>query len=221
MSSKKYIPGSDAAFLVWVKNLLAYIMLHFAGWKVSEPDNSINVQVSEFEQALERAQAANRGKVDVVVKNEKRKTLEKSVRTYVQGFLARNPYVTVADREEMKLNVYDNVATPVSEPKVRAMGKIVYKGAGLIELHITPEADISEDKRAYYGCKILSKVTAADAPAPQNETELTESRFTRRKKEIFIFQPKDAAKRIYFSMRYENSKGQTGPWCPIFTAVIP
>jgi hypothetical protein len=67
----------------------------------------------------------------------------------------------------------------------------------------------------------MSKVIEASVPAPQSETELTESRFTRRKREVFIFQPGDAAKRIYFSMRYENSKGQTGQWCPIFSAVIP
>ena len=131
------------------------------------------------------------------------------------------PPLTDADLIGLGLKPKDNIPTPVSVPKVRAVGKITFKSAGSLELHIAPETDISEDKRAYYGCKIAYAVMNADAPAPQSEKELTESMFTRRKKEAFIFQPQDAAKKIYFSLRYENSKGQAGPWCPIFSAVIP
>ena len=131
------------------------------------------------------------------------------------------PPLTNADLTGLGLKPKDTVPTPVSVPKVRAAGKIVYRGSGSLELHIAPEADISDDKRAYYGCKIVYAVMNADEPAPKSEKELTESMFTRRKKETFIFQPQDAAKKVYFCMRYENSKGQAGPWCPIFAAVIP
>jgi hypothetical protein len=46
-----------------------------------------------YEEALERAQASNRGSIDVHNKNTARKVLEKEARNFVQGFLARNPYV--------------------------------------------------------------------------------------------------------------------------------
>jgi hypothetical protein len=90
-----------------------------------------------------------------------------------------------------------------------------------MELHVAPEGDITDDKRAYYGSKILFEVMDANAPAPQSEKDLHESRFSRRKKEGFIFQPQDSGKRLFLCVRYENSKGQAGPWCPIFSAVIP
>ena len=221
MNSESYIPRGDSALLIWVKNLLAYVMLHFERWRIYAPDDSFNNLVTTYEQALEKAQKTNRGKVDVTNKNVARKALEKASRSYVQGFLAKNPYVTNTDRKEMGLTIYDTISTTVGTPKVRAMGKIIYRGAGSLELHIAPEADISEDKRAYYGCKILYGVFDADAPAPVSETELHESIFTRRKKEAFIFQPKDSAKKVYFCIRYENSKGNAGPWCPMFPAVIP
>ena len=131
------------------------------------------------------------------------------------------PPLTNADLIRLGLKPKDTIPTTISVPKVRAVGKIVLKGSGSLELLIAPEMEISEDKRAYYGCKIAYAVMNADAPAPQSEKELTESMFTRRKKEAFIFQPQDATKKIYFSLRYENSKGQPGPWCPIFSAVIP
>ena len=131
------------------------------------------------------------------------------------------PPLTNSDLVGLGLKPKDTTPTPIGVPKVRAVGKIAFKGSGWLELHIAPETDISEDKRAYYGCKIVYAVMNADAPAPQSEKELTVNMFTRRKKEVFIFQPQDAIKKIYFSLRYENSKGQAGPWCPIFAAVIP
>jgi hypothetical protein len=51
--------------------------------------------------------------------------------------------------------------------------------------------------------------------------ELPHSRFTRRKKELFDFPQEDRGKTIYFCVRYENAKGEPGPWGPIFSAVIP
>ncbi|MDR3352901.1 MAG: hypothetical protein LBO00_07885 [Zoogloeaceae bacterium] len=31
----------------------------------------------------------------------------------------------------------------------------------------------------------------------------------------------ESGKTIYFCVRYENAKGEPGPWGPIFSAVIP
>ena len=131
------------------------------------------------------------------------------------------PPLTNTDLIGLGLKPKDTIPTSVTVPKVRALGKIAFKSSGSLDLHIAPETDISEDKRAYYGCKIAYAVMNVDELAPKSEKELTESIFTRRKKEAFIFQPQDAAKKVYFSLRYENSKGQAGPWCPIFAAVIP
>jgi hypothetical protein len=103
----------------------------------------------------------------------------------------------------------------------KKIGIVKYKGAGAFDLEIKPERDISEDKRAYYGCKIVYEMFENSDQAPTNPKQLTEDRFTRKKKESFIFQPEDSGKRVYFSLRYENSKGKSGPWCPIFSAVIP
>jgi len=221
MNSKKYIPVNDIKFLVWIKKLLAYVALHLERWYITAPLDELNELAAIYEHALDKTQSANRGSVDVHDKNVARQRLEKTTRMYVQGFLTRNPYVTNSDRKEMGLPVYDTTPTPVSKPTVRAMGKIVYKGAGSLELHITPEADISDNKRAYYGCKIVYDVIDANIPPPQSEKGLGQAVFTRRKKEPFIFHPQDAAKRVYFCIRYENGKGEAGPWSHVFSAVIP
>jgi hypothetical protein len=51
--------------------------------------------------------------------------------------------------------------------------------------------------------------------------DLPHSKFTRRKKERFDFPAEDSGKTAYFCVRYENAKGESGPWGPMFSAVIP
>jgi hypothetical protein len=220
--NKKYIPANDSHFWKWVKNLYIESVNGFVQWKIAAPELFLEAPMNDFETKLAKMSDPNRGKIDTLEKNVARKKLEKACREYVQGFLARNPLVTDVDRERLGISVYDTIPTTVSIPKVRAMVKVAYNGAGHLELHVAPEADISEDRRAYYGCKIQFHLFHADAPPPpDNRDALNRSVFTRRKKEPLVFQPEDSAKRMYFCARYENSKGQAGPWSNIMSAVIP
>ena len=219
--NKKYIPANDPRFMEWVQNLYDESVKGFVKWKIAAPELFLETPMEDFAAKLAKMSDPNHGKIDTLEKNTSRKTLEKACRDYVQGFLARNPLVTDVDRERLGISVYDTIPTNISIPKVRPMIKVVYKGAGLLELHIAPEADISEDRRAYYGKKIQFDLFHADAPPPETRDVLNKGVFTRRKKEPFVFQPEDSAKRMYFCVRYENSKGQAGPWSNIMSAVIP
>jgi hypothetical protein len=64
------------------------------------------------------------------------------------------------------------------------------------------------------GGKDLTKVpTAAE--------ELPVVFSTKRKKDIINFDTADSGKTAYFSIRIYNGSKYYGPWCPIFSAVIP
>jgi hypothetical protein len=56
---------------------------------------------------------------------------------------------------------------------------------------------------------------------PVTGDELPHSHFTRRKRERMDFSQEESGKTIYFCVRYENAKGEPGPWGPIFSAVVP
>jgi hypothetical protein len=66
--------------------------------------------------AFATAQNLNRGKVDVLNKNEARNALKSSIRTFVKAFLVYNPAVSDADKENMGLPLYDGKRTPVPAP---------------------------------------------------------------------------------------------------------
>ena len=162
-----------------------------------------------------------RSKVDTLAKNQVRKTVEKDFRNYLQGLVARNIRVTDEDRKMMEIPIYDVIPTPVGKPVGLAGATVRYVNEGALELNIKHVEGSPYDSRANYGVKIRYAVFPLDASPANDVSQLTESRFTRRKKELFTFHRNDARKIAWFCLRYENSKGETGQWGQMISAVIP
>jgi hypothetical protein len=221
MSYKSYVPRTDAKLFEWAQNLFEYATKNFNNWKIPAPSGDMSDNAETFERRLQQTSSPNRGKIDTLQKNEARKELVKSFRTYVQGFLAKNPNVTNVDREKMRLTVYDIIPTAVGNPVGLVTATVKYPNEGALELSIKHVEGTPFDARANYGVKIKYDVFAADTPLATNERELQESRFTRKKKELFTFDRNDRQKTACFCLRYENSKGNAGQWGAIVSAIIP
>ena len=221
MTKKDYVPGNDVQFLEWADKLFTYATTHATRLKAPAPDDGMRDLKNDFEAALAKASNPNRGKVDVLEKNEARKRLEKACRDYAQGFLARNIYVSNVDRERMGLNVRDTTPTPVADPTGQAIGVVSYRGSAQLHMAILHKEDTPLDAKANYGHRIYFDLRAPGATPPASGIELTQSRFTRRKNALFTFLPTDTGKTVYFAIRYENSKGKSGPWGPLFSSLIP
>jgi len=228
MARKSYIPASDEKFLVWAKKLFECAFANATVWKVSSPATTVNNLVSDFEAKLQKAKDPNRGKVDVLQKNEARATLEKECRTYVQAFLARNPYVTNADRETMGLTIYDVTPSTVQPPTVPVEGDIHFPAAGLVEVKNIRATGILVDKKSGYGVRIYYGILGVPdegdkfrlTKPPKTGDDLPHSVFTRQKKYRFDFTG-ESGRQLFLCLRFENSKGQVGPWGKILQAYIP
>jgi hypothetical protein len=219
--SKDYIPTSDMEYMLWGKNLVAYAEANHERWLVGAPKAIISDTLDVFEARLDVTLNPNCGKLDIARRNEAKRVSVKAMRSYVQGFLARNPLVTMDDREAMRLTVADTVATPAGDPTGMATANVLYPGATQLMLHIKHVEGTGHDPKANYGCRIYYGVYDRDDTPPATGKDLRQSRFTRSKKELFLFEPEDAAKTAWFCIRYENSKGRPGPWGRMFSAVIP
>jgi hypothetical protein len=146
-----------------------------------------------------------------------------------------SPPMTDADFISLGLKPKDTNPTPVPDPSGQAEADVTCLGPHLLKLHIKPLAGTQSDARADYGCRIhygvlphgwagLGQAAGTGhylTAAPSGGEDLPHSRFTRRKKETFVFAAADSGNRAYFCIRYENGKGRTGPWGPVFSAVIP
>jgi hypothetical protein len=147
-----------------------------------------------------------------------------------------SPPLTDADFTLLDLKPKDTTHTPVPPPSGQAEADITRPGVHLLELHAHPTsetlADVSKGDygfRIYYGIMPQGGASVEVATSPKRELmqvpisgdELPHSRFTRRKKERFDFDQADSGKMAYFCIRFENSKGESGPWGPMFSSIIP
>jgi len=132
-----------------------------------------------------------------------------------------SPPLTDADLVALWLKVKDAVPTPVPAPNARPAAVVKLKSAGAFYVIIKPDSDISGCEKAYYGCKIAYGLFGLNDEPPNDVSKLTMSKFVRKKRVLFVFQPGDSGKRAYFAIHYENGKGDEGPWCPIFSVIVP
>jgi hypothetical protein len=152
------------------------------------------------------------------------KVAEKALSAAMRDIKKRHifvPPLTEPDLVSLGLKPRDTNPTPIARPTARPSADVKLISAGAFDILISPERDISHEKKSYHGCKIAYELFEQGAPPPTSEKQLTEGRFVRKKKESFVFQPQDSGKQAYFAMRYENSKGEAGPWCPIFSVLVP
>jgi hypothetical protein len=69
-----------------------------------------------------------------------------------------------------------------------------------------------------HGTEMLSGI--CDKP-PVSIEELTHSTFDTHTPYTFVFDGKDRGKFFYIALRWENTRGEKGPWSEIVGAVIP
>lgn len=228
MGRKDYVPRNDDALLRWAQKLINYTGSGMStNWKIPPANDWIGDKTLAFERWLVIVREVNHGKVDVVNKNTAKAELEKACREYVQGFIARNKLVTDGDREEMGLPIYDKTPTNIPAPQIQVGAELRGPGKGLVELNgIHPVGDNADSRsgygvRIYYG--ILGEASERDkfriSAPPKTGDDLPHSVFTRRKKYLFDFSG-ESGKQVFFCMRYENSKGQAGPWGSVLETFI-
>ena len=223
MMSKDIMPKADNAIIDYGQKVIRaiYEPANYERWGLQKPPDDITDQYNDFAVALADCKTGGRRPVDVIAKNMAKKKFVKTLRDYIQGFLARNVNVTEQDRYLLGLPQRDTILTSVLDPSGQAELTITYPARTQLMVYIKPVEGTQDDPRAYYGCRIYFGVYDYGASLPEDGTKLPESLFTRRKKELFTFLPKDSGKTACFCVRYENSKGKAGPWGPMATAIIP
>jgi len=205
----------------WTKTLQTYALQHHERWRIMEPDEELIALANDFVIKVGAAQQPDAGLITKKEKNLVKVRLVKEMRGFVQGYIARNPRVTEADKLAMGLSVYDTTPTQILDPTGQAQVVITFPARTQLMVKIVPVEGTQTDPKAYYGTRIYYGVYAAGETPPVSGMDLRHSLFTRRKRELFTFLPTDTGKTAYFAVRYENSKGKAGPWGAMESAVIP
>jgi hypothetical protein len=218
--SNDYIPQSDGAFLEWGKILVTYASPKLAVFNIPvEALTPIQAQLTAFETAFNTAQNPNRGKVDVLNKNEARDALKLSIRAFVKAYLAYNPAVSDADRENMGLPLHDSTRTSVPVPTTIPELELDSSTIRQISVHFR---DAGSDKRGkpvgIHGVEL--RWALLDNP-PSSVEDLTKSAFDTASPYMFKFDEADRGKSLYICPCWENNKGEKGPFGEIVKAIVP
>jgi len=217
---KDWMPGSRSKQVEMGSSWVQITQTHKTEW------NILQESIEKLTTAVQAAEEANakppmmRTAVDAA--NGKRifKELQDALRDFKKRYFYIPP-LNEGNFVQLGLRLKDTEPTPVLDPVGLAKANITFPSSMQLMLHIQPVEGTQDDARAYYGVRIYYDLWDANETPPANGKSLRMSRFTRRKKERFIFQPEDTGKIAYFSIRYENSKGKAGPWGPMFWAIVP
>ena len=220
MASQDWMPHSAEAILRMATAWGGYIPAMSERLQVpQEALASLAEKTQTFETLFQTPQAARTPALNAQLRTA-RTALEATMRDFKRRYFFAPPLVD-ADFISLGLKPRDTIPTPVGDPVGLVAATIKYPHDGAHSLSIKHVEGTPYDSRANYGTKIRSVVLPLDEPSPNEVIALTESRFTRRKTELFTYDKQDRKKMAYYCLRYENSKGKAGQWSAIISAVIP
>jgi hypothetical protein len=144
------------------------------------------------------------------------------------------PPLTEADLISLQLTPKDLAYTPPTVPTEQVEGDILRPGVHLLEiiLRIITRTENHYGQfgfRIYWGIFPNRDAMVEETPSlkreppqiPGSVDALPFSKYTKRKRERFNFDPADSGKLVFFCVRLENTEGDAGPWGPLLSAVIP
>jgi hypothetical protein len=215
-----FIPHQDGAFLEWAKTLLAYAGQKLTVFNIPEGILApIQARLAAYEPAFKAARNSNRGKVDVLTKNEAKGALTASLRAFIRSFLIYNPAVLDADKENMGLPLRDGTRTPAPAPAPATMPELDSSIIRQLSVHFKDAGSDRRGKPAHvHGVELR---WALLDHAPVSVEDLSHSAFDTASPYTFSFGETDRGRALYLCPRWENNKGDKGPWGEIYKAIVP
>ncbi|MDR3334302.1 MAG: hypothetical protein LBT13_05375 [Treponema sp.] len=215
-----YIPHADEAFLEWSKNLVTYTAAHLTDFSVNQTAlTPIQALVTTYEMAYTTAANPNRGKVDVMAKNQARDALKAALRVFIKAYLTYNPLVSSTDKEHMVLPLHDRAHSPVPPPSTIPEAELDSSVIRRVTVHFKDSGSSKRGKpKGVHGIEL--RWALLDAP-PAAVTDLTNSAFDTATPYTFTFNETERGKGLYLCPRWENNKGEKGPWGEIVKAIVP
>ncbi|MDR2481797.1 MAG: hypothetical protein LBD07_05875 [Spirochaetaceae bacterium] len=212
--SKDYIPTRDADFGGWLTNLTGYAFkkVNDKVWEHIPVDKI--TQLKSHETAWLAAFAKIAGphtSVDTEEKNDARKAAEAFVRPFVQQYLKFDP-VTDEDRTAMNIPNRDTTATPIGKPVTRAQ-IVSIKASGGFRIELILQDESAPGSHAVpYGMNgaLLNYTVGAEKIADYDA--LKETRLMTRAHFTLELGPADEGKFLSCAARWQNERGELGPW---------
>ncbi|MDR2140149.1 MAG: hypothetical protein LBP50_11465 [Tannerella sp.] len=221
------LSAQDAQFNIEQRVITDKVTLNVTPWSIPEPWFSSTVLPArtgwETAWATYNVNPAERTQSMTFAKNAARNVYEPMVRQLCT-LLVGNPNVTDADLETMSIygrrqgKHYPHVPIPTDVPDFRIEQALGHRL--LVHFH-AHEQERKSSVAKPHGVHGVELVYAELETPPTSYDDLTKSAFDTASPYTFTFDLPDAGKTLYVALRWENSRGEKGPWSNIQSAIIP
>jgi len=216
-----YVPTTDAGFDTWQESVVSTSETHATEWGIPEATiSSLRSKQTAWATAYGKASnKQNRTSADVTEKNDALDDYKKIIRGFVQQWLAVNPKVSDSDRTRMGLNIRSGSRTPIPVPDTYPIGTIDFsiRQQHTITFYDQTAAHSNAKPAGVHGCEIFMK---ADGEAPKNSDELVYLGTCTASPYVVKFDANKIGKTSYYLLRWVNTRGETGPWSTMISAMI-
>ncbi|MDR1525686.1 MAG: hypothetical protein LBS79_10620 [Tannerella sp.] len=218
-----YVPKKDAIFKDWAVQLVK--QLDERATKLGLPSDrllELKEAMASFNAAYDIAiNPATRTPGAVERKNEMRKTFEGMLRKFVAEFITNSSKVADWERIDMGLPVHDKRPTPhpvaTTYPLVTKTERLA---PGHYKFHYR-DVDSEESAAKPFGTQGAEFGYAiTDGSKPVTYNDFIHSDFDTRTPYEKQYDPPTFGLTLTLAARWENTRGEKGPWSPVITLVI-
>jgi hypothetical protein len=221
MQKADYIPGSYPGLEGWLTNLATVTRTNQTRFEIPPAKvDALEAVADDYSTANAAAESPAANKIDRQLRKETAVTAKRAARGFVNLHLRYNPNVTNEDRIALGLKVPDTTPTQKtvtgSHPLITADTSTLLH----VKLHIRDSAMQKSHAKppGVHGCEIVWAIL--DAP-PTDTEDLIHSAFTTKAMHDFEFLEKQRGQHLFFRGRWENNRGEKGPWGEIGNSIIP
>lgn len=216
-----YIPRTDAEFDNWQNNLSQQSETNAIAWGIpDEVMTGFKAEKNNWTAAYAKASnKQNRTSADVNTKNETEAVYKKFIRGFAQQWLINNPKVSDSDRVRMNITVKTGTRTPVPTPETFPIGTADFsiRLQHTLAYYDQASAHSNAKPEGVHGCEVFMK---ADGEMPASPGDYTYLGTCTASPYVVKFDSSKVGKTAYYLLRWVNSRGETGPWSTMISAMI-
>ena len=215
-----YLPDKEAELIDWLDNFIQKVETNFVAWQIPEAEVvEIAGKTAAFKNLHTKCAGPDRTKTLVVEKDAAKAELIARVRAMVD-FRFANPVIPDASRIECGLHAKDRVRTVIGAPSSRALITDI-KALGGFRLEIRFQDEATPDTRAIpYGCNGCLLYYSWGAEKLLDYTVLKDTKLMTHNPFVLDLPPEAEGRFASCAVRWQNERGDLGPWSDIMHSAV-
>jgi hypothetical protein len=222
MSNNDYMPRRDSDFNDWTANFLSVINSKGGAWGIpTTVITDLNAKRTTWTQKYTLyISPATRTKLVTEQKNMARHALESTVRSIVNEYINFNHEITNDDRLELGLIIYKTTRTRTPVPVTIPTVEIYSRDPMVLVCRFRDELSVGYAKPdGVHG--MACKYGFGNGSVPTGPDDVNLTGFATDKPLVLTFAETDRGRHVYLYFRWENTRGEAGPWTVMYSAIVP